>query len=187
MGVVREALSRLVAQGLVQAEPQHGFQVTPIAVEDLRHLTAARCSIETLVLREAIEHGTLEWEGDVLSAHHRLSRRTQMVADDPERFSEEWATAHAEFHATLLAGCPNPRLRAITSALRDSAELYRRWSVPIGHDQSRDIAGEHAALLQATIGRDTDRAVGLLTEHIQRTSHALIDNACLDDDEDAAT
>ena len=35
MGVLREALSRLAAQGLVVAEPQHGFQVTPISVTDL--------------------------------------------------------------------------------------------------------------------------------------------------------
>jgi DNA-binding GntR family transcriptional regulator len=177
MGVVREALSRLVAQGLVQAEPQHGFQVTPISAYDLLHLTAARCAIETLVLREAIEHAGLAWEGDVLAAHHTLSRTTQMAAGDPDRFSEDWTAAHAGFHNTLLDGCPNPRLRSIAGTLRDSAELYRQWSVPLGHDQDRDIAGEHAALLHAALGRDADRAEAVLSAHIEHTTQVLITSA----------
>jgi DNA-binding GntR family transcriptional regulator len=176
MGVVREALSRLVAQGLVETEPQHGFRVTPISIADLQYLTAARCSIETMVLREAIAHGSLDWEGEVLAAHHRLSRTVQMDADDPDRLSEDWATAHARFHRALLDGCPNPRLRSIAASLRDSAELYRRWSVPIGHDGGRDVSGEHDALLRSAVGRDGDQAAALLAGHIRRTTQVLIAN-----------
>jgi DNA-binding GntR family transcriptional regulator len=186
MGVLREALSRLAAQGLVLAEPQHGFQVTPISVTDLGHLTAARCSIEALVLREAIEHGSLAWEGNLLSAHHKLSRTPEKAADDPQRLSEQWAAAHAEFHNALLDGCPNPRLRGVASSLRDSAELYRRWSVPMERED-RDIAGEHAALLHATLQRDADQAVGILIEHIQHTTRVLIASAATFSQDEAST
>src|SRR3954447_26915831 len=41
-GGVREPLSRLPAEGLVEAEPQFGFRVVPLSIADLKHLTDAR-------------------------------------------------------------------------------------------------------------------------------------------------
>jgi DNA-binding GntR family transcriptional regulator len=49
--VVREALTRLTAQGLVRSEPQVGFQVMPISEADLGDLTAVRIEIESLTIR----------------------------------------------------------------------------------------------------------------------------------------
>jgi DNA-binding GntR family transcriptional regulator len=173
MGVLREGLSRLAEQGLVQAEPQQGFRVTPLSEQDLRDLTAARCAIETLVLREAVDNGTVTWEARVLAAHHTLLRTPEMCADDPQRLNDEWVTAHGDYHRALLEGCGNVRLRGIADSLRDSAELYRRWSVPLG-GENRDIAGEHRRILDAALARKADAAVAALTEHIQHTTNVLL-------------
>ncbi len=182
VGVVREGLSRLCEQDLVVAEPQQGYRVKSVSAQDLQHLTDARVQIETLVLRSAITSADVAWESSVLAAHHTLARTPLQDPQDPQRMTEAWAAAHADYHARLLSGCPNPRLRAIALALRDSAELYRRWSVPIGHDNARDIASEHEELLAAALARDTERATGALTEHLQRTARVLLDVAT-DDDE----
>ncbi len=42
LGVVREALSQLGAEGLVIAESQKGYRVAPLSTEDLLDLTEAR-------------------------------------------------------------------------------------------------------------------------------------------------
>ena len=177
MGVVREALTRLAAEGLVESEPQYGFRVMPISEDDLRHLTEARRAVEPLVLRLAIEQGGLAWESQLVAAHHRLERTPQLVADDPDRVSEDWAAAHAEFHEALLAGCPNPRLRGVAASLRDAAELYRRWAVSLGSDQKRDIPGEHRAMLAAALAHDADAAAEVLSAHIQHTTDVLLTHA----------
>ena len=174
MGVVREALTRLTAEGLVDSEPQYGFRVVPLSVADLEHLTDARAAIETLVLRQAVEHGDVTWESQVLAAHHRLERTPQMAADDPARLNDDWTTAHAGYHHALLVGCPNPRLLAIAESLRDSAELYRRWSVPLAHSH-RDIAGEHRAILDAVLAHDADAATAALAAHVRTTANILLD------------
>ena len=62
MGVVREALTRLTSEGLVESEPQYGFRVVPLSVADLEHLTEARTAIEPLVLGQAVEQGGVAWE-----------------------------------------------------------------------------------------------------------------------------
>ena len=174
MGSLRESLLRLAEQGLVKGEPQQGFQVTPLTAADLRDLTDARREVETLTLRHAIADGDVEWESRIVAAHHRLSRAPQLDPGDPERLSDVWVAAHAEFHNALLGGCTNQRLRNIAASLRASAELYRRWSVPMGHDAGRDIAGEHAEILAAVLARDPDHALLSLSTHVERTSSILL-------------
>jgi len=173
MGVVREALTRLQGEGLVESEPQFGFRVVSVSAGNLRNLTEARCAIETLVFRSSIRHGDLAWESAVLAAHHTLDRTPQMEADDPKRLSDDWSAAHAAFHLALLAGCPNPILLGTAVSLRDSAELYQRLSVP--EDVTKlDIPAEHRAILDAALAHDEDKAAELLAMHIQRTTDILL-------------
>lgn len=174
--MLREAMLRLSEQGLVKGEPQQGFQVVDLSIEDLRDLTGARVVLESLALRSALDDGDIEWESRILASHHRLSRTAQYDADDPDRLSDEWVAEHAEFHRALLDGCTNRRIKEIASSLRDSAELYRRWSLPLGKGADRDVAAEHDQLLQAVLDRDTDRAVQSLTNHITATSNILLDS-----------
>ena len=171
--VVREGLTRLAEQGLVQSEPQHGFHVTPVSQDDLDDLTTARCEIEGLVLRMSIENGDIAWESEVVAAHHALDRTPMESDGDPVVMSEDWTLAHARFHQALLSACPNQRLRNMAVSLRDAAELYRRWSRPLGHDTDRDVQGEHRALVGAALRGDAIEAVRLLDEHLRRTRRAL--------------
>jgi DNA-binding GntR family transcriptional regulator len=173
-GVLREALLRLVEQGLVIGEAQHGFRVVPLSTTDLRELTEARYELETLTLRLAVTNGDVNWESRLIAAHHLLARSPQLDPDDPERLSDAWVTAHVEFHAALLDGCANQRLKSIAATMRASAELYRRWSVPLGRESGRDIPAEHAGILEAAVARDVPQAVARLTEHIQRTTDILL-------------
>ncbi len=167
--VLREVLPRLVGEGLARSEPQIGFSVISISTADLLELTECRLTIEIMALRQSIEHGDLTWESRVLAAHHVLANT---ASTDPIGVRSEWREAHATFHRELLAGCPNDRLLSVTKSLRDLADVYQNWS-----DRStgrRDVRGEHAQLLDATLGRDVDLAVRCLTEHIQQSAEFLV-------------
>ncbi|WP_433087269.1 GntR family transcriptional regulator [Dactylosporangium sp. CA-052675] len=177
VGVLREALSRLVEQGLVLSEPQLGFRVTQVSEEDLRDLTSTRIDIETLCLRHAITHGDLAWESRLVAAYHTLDRTPELASTQPPTVNEDWAAAHAAFHAAILEGCPSRRLRDIANSLRDAAEIYRRWSRHLGSEDTRDIAGEHRALRDAVLARDVEQAEAALTRHISYTTHALLASA----------
>ncbi len=140
--MLREALLRLVEQGLVIGEAQHGFRVVPLSTADLLELTQARSELEAATLRLAVTNGDVNWESRLIAVHHLLTRSPQLDPDDPDRLSDAWVTAHDNFHAALLDGCDNQRLKSMASTLRASAELYRRWSIPLGGESSRDISGE---------------------------------------------
>ena len=102
-----------------------------------------------------------------------LERTALLETAGPSRISDSWAAAHAAFHETLFSGCKNARLRAVAQSLRDEAELYRRWSVPLSDSPPRDLAAEHQALADACLARDADLAVAHLTAHINRTTQQL--------------
>jgi DNA-binding GntR family transcriptional regulator len=180
VGAIREALMRLSEQGLVRGEPSQGFRVTPISVDDLRELTDARCELEVLVVGRAIAEGDVGWESRVVATHHVLARTPLAVENDPDRLSEQWVAVHADFHAALLEGCRNQRLLGMASALRDSAELYRRWSYAVEKDHNRDIAKEHQDIVDAVLARDSDLAQKLLSRHISATTEFLLKDAPAD-------
>jgi DNA-binding GntR family transcriptional regulator len=181
--VIREALTRLMAEGLVEWQPQLGFRVVSLEADDLAHLTEARCAIEGMVMSAAIQHGDVGWESQVLAAHHRLVRTAELSDGPGRQLSDAWVEAHRAFHSALLSGCPNPRLLGVAQSLRDAADLYQRWSVPLS-DDDRDIASEHRSLLDAVLARNADAAVRALTDHITETSRRLLtpraDNAVIE-------
>jgi DNA-binding GntR family transcriptional regulator len=170
--VIREALLRLTEQGLLVSEPQRGVRVRDLSVEDIAALTETRVLVETQALRWSIARGDLAWESALLAAEHRLER-TPMLAGDGS-LNEEWGRRHAEFHEALLAGSGNLRLQAVAAALRDSAELYRRWYWVLTDDHRRDIPAEHRALRELALTRDEGAAVDVLVRHIERAPAALI-------------
>jgi DNA-binding GntR family transcriptional regulator len=171
-GVLREALPRLVGEGLATSEPQLGFRVVSVSVDDLRQLTEARVSIETMVLRKAIKEGDVAWEARLMAAHHVLGSVPVHLEDGT--VSPEWLAAHATWHRTLLDACSNTRLLGIASSLRDCAEVYRHGPHHSGGEEDRDVIGEHRQILDATLARNADTAAMLLTEHIERTTEILI-------------
>ncbi|HEX4221596.1 MAG TPA: GntR family transcriptional regulator [Pseudonocardiaceae bacterium] len=170
--VIREALLRLTEQDMVVAEPQRGFRVRDLSIDDIAALTETRILVESQALRWSVERGDLAWETAVLSAHHRLEKTP--VGTEDGSVDEDWATRHAEFHTALLAGCGNPRLASVAAGLRDSSELYRRWYLVLTDDHQRDIPAEHRALRDFALARDADAAVGVLVAHIERAPCQLI-------------
>jgi len=64
--VVREAVTRLASEDVVEATPRRGFRVRSISLDHLHDLTGVRVQIETLALRRAIAKGDIRasgWDG----------------------------------------------------------------------------------------------------------------------------
>ena len=175
LSVVREALTRLTEQGLVVSEPQLGFSVVGLDIDAVRDLSRVRILIEGEALREAVLNADVEYEAGIVASHHRMVRHAPTAEDGTERVTDEWARAHAEFHRALISACPSPRLRDLAESMRETAELYRRWSgsFPTQQAAPRDVSAEHRGLMDAALDRDADLAARLLAIHINNTAALL--------------
>ncbi|MCI2807616.1 GntR family transcriptional regulator [Eoetvoesiella caeni] len=165
---VREALSRLTTSGFVYALDRRGFFVKEISREELLDLTRVRLMIEPAALRDSIEHGDIAWEEHVLSAHHRMSRLRIHADAMKHELDLDWEAAHDNFHRQLISACSSAWLLQFADTLRDQTTRYRHISV--SSRQARDVAAEHAAILDACLARKPDLAVGLICDHINTTA-----------------
>lgn len=177
VGAAREVLVRLSAEGLVATKPRRGYVVTPLSHRDLAELTEARIELESLVLGLSIRDGDMEFEAQAVAAHHVLERTIYLDTNDPSHPTEEWASAHAQFHRSLLLGCRNRRLLDKALSLREEAQLYLAWSVAFGEEGDRDILAEHRRLLDVTVTRDAEGATQHLRDHIAHTAQLVIKGA----------
>ena len=168
---IREALSRLVADGLVEAEEQRGFCVAPVSREDLLDLTQTRIDVEALALRQAVARGDVEWESGLLSAFHRLSKAH--LPTTPEH-RVQWAATHRQFHEALLAGCGSPWLLRLCGLLYDKSERYRNLAEQAPQPPGRDTVAEHRALMDTAMQRDADSACRLLGAHFNETMNIIL-------------
>ncbi|MDP4505009.1 GntR family transcriptional regulator [Nonomuraea turcica] len=171
LAVVREALVRLVGEGIAVRLPNRGFAVPDFSDRRWQEIAEARRTLEPVVLGMAIERGDVDWEARVRAAHHRLVRTPAYVPDEGEYYSSAWSEAHRVFHRTLLEGCGNPVLLDTSDRLWTASELARRWSAHRRPD--RDGATEHRRLEKAALARDADTAAEVLAQHLTLTAAGL--------------
>lgn len=176
VGVLREALVRLVDHGIVRTESNLGFSVMTLSDEDLAGLTATRAHIEPNFVRAAVKSGSMQWEANLVAAHHLLERTPMCLGG---AINEDWLAVHADFHIALIAGGNNRRMIEITRRLREEADLYRRWYLSGPHLEQgcARIAGEHRELLDAALARDAARAERIMRNQIERATETWLESA----------
>ncbi|WP_074968841.1 GntR family transcriptional regulator [Paracoccus aminovorans] len=167
---LREALARLTADGLVLFEDNRGYRVSPVSLTDFQEIARLRDQFETYALREAMIHGDLAWESDVIRALHVVNR-TERDAARPETL-EAWEAVHREFHLTLISGCGMPVLMRFCSMLLNLHDRYRRTFLR-RTSGDRNVMLEHSEIAQAAVARDADFACEKLREHLSRTASNL--------------
>jgi DNA-binding GntR family transcriptional regulator len=165
---LREALSRLVGDGLAVFEDQRGFAVATVSREGLTDLLQMRLLLEEKGIRLSVEHGGTEWEIGVMSAFHRLSKAQKPQSGDPRLVDDAWERCHADFHRALLAACGSPLLLQYRETLYLQGDRYRRLYHSYAERQ-RDHLGEHRAIMEAALQRDAETVAGLIHEHLETT------------------
>lgn len=173
--VVREALTRLTGDRLVELKPNRGFFVPRLSLDGLRDFNELRCLSEEFGIQLAIERGDLQWESEVFASHHTLERTPRLADSESGALTPEWLDAHAAFHAKLLSSCGLQVLIDLTAVLSDANTLYRRWAAPSQASLLRDIAQEHRDILQAVLDRDAERAGELLRRHYTLSMELILE------------
>lgn len=170
---LREALSKLSSEFLVDFEAQRGFSVAPISAQELRDISQIRCDLESEALARAIARGDDAWEANIVAAFYNLGKADARRRGNPGGGSDDWEDRNREFHEALVAACDSEWLKRLRNLLYYQHERYRRIS--LRHpDPARDLQAEHQAIMDATLARQTRDAVRLSKEHIDRTTKAVL-------------
>jgi DNA-binding GntR family transcriptional regulator len=155
---VREALSQLQEQGLVQNRERRGMFVTNIGQEEVQQISSLRFLLETEALRLAQKHMTPE----ALAALDRLVH--QMDIWDGTLL--EAAALDLEFHRTLWKAAGNPYLERMLNGLM--VPLFAHKTLEhVTRDVRRWRLCHHRILLDAVAGRSSDDPQAVLLTHMR--------------------
>lgn len=163
VSTLREVLSRLAAEYLVVTEGNKGFRVAPVCDSDLRDIADLRLVLERHALALSFQKGDLDWEGRIVSAHHKLAAIERRLMEGEAVDQQLWKRFDWEFHQALISACGSAHLMRAHAAAFDK---YLRYKMIAMSFRGAVAAEEHAGLEAAAMDRDIDRAQGLLSRHI---------------------
>ncbi|HMH64027.1 MAG TPA: GntR family transcriptional regulator [Rhizomicrobium sp.] len=155
---VREALSQLQEQGLVQNRERRGMFVTNIGPEEVLQISSLRIILETEALRLARARMTPE----ILAVLDSLVGRM----DSWNGTLLEAAALDLEFHRTLWKAAGNPYLERALNALM--VPLFAHKTLEhVTRDVRRWRMSHHHILLDAVAGRSDDDPQAVLLTHMR--------------------
>lgn len=175
ISTLRELLNRISSEGLIVAEGQRGFEVAPVSADEFQQVASLRLLLENHAMEQSFAAGDLDWEGRVVSAHHKLAvmERRMLGGDQPDQ--ELWKRCDWDFHHALISACGSDVLLDTHASIYDRYLRYQMIAVVF---RGEIAAREHQALLESALARDSKRAQDILVSHIQGcVDHALKEDA----------
>jgi DNA-binding GntR family transcriptional regulator len=155
---VREALSQLQEQGLVQNRERRGMFVTNIGQEEVQQIASLRFILES----EALRLARINMTPEVLAVLDRLVH--QMDTWDGTLL--EAAALDLEFHRTLWRAAGNPYLERVLNGLM--VPLFAHKTLEhVTRDVRRWRLSHHRILLDAVSGRSGDDPQAVLLTHMR--------------------
>lgn len=165
---VQQALLLLRNHGLVRDAPRRGLVVSPLDVDFIRNLYELREVLEGLSCRKAAEQGSARArdEGPALIAAGREAVETGSVTKQ--------IAADMAFHCFLYELSGNLLIGETTAPYW---HYLRRVMGEVLRDDEKmpgSIWDEHAAILEAVVAGDADRAETLARQHISRAAKIFV-------------
>lgn len=166
-GPLREAMQRLVAEGLLRGERHRGIFVVELTDDDVRDVYRARKAIERSAVAEVLR-------GDGRAAVVRLKGPLgAMSAAARRRDSAGVADADQEFHEVLVDCAGSPRLHRAMRTLLGETRILLGELEEAYPDLSEQVA-EHVALRDAIGAGDEEAALRLIDEHLDDAVRRLM-------------
>ena len=163
--LVRQALIQLAQNRLVTLEPARGAFVSAPSTDEARQVFAVRRMLEAEMTRAFVRSST---PARIKSLReHVTQERAALASNDAAHRNELLGDFHVRMAQLLGNEVLAQILRDLTSRCALITLMYQSASAA-EHSQE-----EHAQIVRALAARDEDKAVLLMTEHLQHVEESL--------------
>lgn len=157
---VREALTRLEQEGLVQHIPRRGTFVIRKTKAEIIEIIEVCAALESMAARLA----TINANDDDLEEFHEQSQSLQSDATLGGAHIDEYSENNIRFHKKIIELSGNKFL--IKSAKRSFVHMHAIRSTTIKHpDRTVQSIIDHERIINAIVNRETTLAERLVREH----------------------
>lgn len=174
---VREALHRLVSDGIVRVEPNRGFYVASFSADDIAEVYDLRATLETMALAAAAPHLSEHLLRSALIALDVVKARLGAARTDAEKLEASAAFLEVDrgFHRLLVDLAENSRLRAMVEGLWAQIAVFQ-WAGSFREHWTDAAITRHRAVIAALLAGDVVRATAELQAHIAEVKAWVIDD-----------
>jgi DNA-binding GntR family transcriptional regulator len=177
-GPIREAITRLAAEGLVTVRPRHGTVVRELTAEDMIDAYQVREALEATAMRLALPRLTEEDFAQLESFTDQMALHAE--DGDIAKFFE----ANVAFHELICQQSGNKKLMRVHHTLMNELAVFQDRTLTLrGGNPTRSVT-EHRQILQAAREGDIDLATNLTVAHIRVPSEHLVPRSPESDDKD---
>jgi DNA-binding GntR family transcriptional regulator len=165
--LLRNALTRLATEGLVELQPNRGARVREISVEEAIEITEIRRAVEGLVAARAAERITDEEIAEVRALGAEM---TAVVASaDMLRYSE----LNAQLHGRVRAIARHPSATRIIEQLNGQM-VRHQFRLSLVPGRPAVSLPEHLAIIETVCARDPAAAERAMRAHLTSVLDALV-------------
>ena len=168
---IREALTSLVKDGLVERIEQKGFVASNVSMKQFNEVLKTRIWIEEIAIKKSMENkdGLEQWEENLILLNHRLSKKDWTEKYNPEN-DDSWEMIHKKFHISLISRSGSDYLTKFCEQLYDQNLRFRFLLIKNKKNYlARNVNKEHQDILNAVISRDIVSAQKNLVKHYKVT------------------
>ena len=168
---IREALTSLVKDGLVERIEQKGFVASNVSMKHFNEVLKTRIWIEEIAIKKSMENkdGFEQWEENLILLNHRLSKKDWTEKYNPEN-DDSWEMIHKKFHISLISRSGSDYLTKFCEQLYDQNLRFRFLLIKNKKNYlARNVNKEHQDILNAVISRDIVSAQKNLVKHYKVT------------------
>lgn len=158
-GPLREAMQRLVQEGLLKSEPHRGVFVTEVNADDLDDLYFLRRTLESAALGRILEHGDRAGIAEKLTEIAKRMDRALKSGD-----STAGGDLDFEYHKALVDAAGSARLSRSYAGVQTETRLCLHRLMG-GYRSSRDLAEEHFRLADMIRSATAEAALAELVRH----------------------
>lgn len=169
---IREALYRLVQEGIVLNQNQRGFYLITFSGQDVKEIYDLRMALEVLAVRLALPNLTQE---DLDNFQVDLDEVKQLISANTERAQERFLTIDRKFHKLLVQSSHNGRLEASLESLLAQIKVFQLYGIHLKNlvDMSFE---HHQAIVSALLSRNEKEAVQAMERHIREVKAHVLDD-----------
>ena len=162
---IREAITQLENEGLLEVSPGRGAFVANLTIEDFSEINALRIALEPLAAENAISHIK---EADILKQEAEWLRFAEIADKNPgiDLDLEKVSALDVALHGILTDACRNKRLKSILSMLRAQASRYvlATWQTQY---YNTDTINQHLEMLTHMKSGNTERLKKAIIFHLE--------------------
>jgi len=159
---VREALNRLVQEGLVEREGGWGYVIKQITLKDIMDLYSVREALEVQAAKTVIPHLNAE------SIARLVAINKQAEDAFEEKRYPDFLAHNRNFHRLLAHIADNKLLEGMLGIIHDRVRQLGSLVVHLYETRADELLMENRQILEAIRARDETALVTAIRRHIER-------------------